>query len=144
MAKAVHTVVLDWDGTLVKSAWPEQTRVWMPGAVENVPRLHRAGIHLKVSSARLSPFDPYTSARRDPAVTAAEYQYVRNMLDEAGLPFVDVWRLPGKPGADVYVDDKAERYNPSARAWARLTDRILLRLGKEEALFPIFDQGVAE
>lgn len=138
----VHTVVLDLDGTLVDNAWPDLGD-WMPGAIEACRRMHAAGLRLVVFSARLSPFDPFTSAERDPAFVAMEYQKVRAKLDSAGLTYVDIWRLPGKPGGSVYVDDKAERYTGTARAWDRLTEKILVRLGKEEAAFPAFDQEIA-
>lgn len=138
----VHTVVLDLDGTLVENAWPE-IGDWMPGAIAACQRLHAAGIRLVVFSARLSPYDPFSNAARDPALVAGEVQKVRAMLDDAGLTYIDIWTLPGKPGGSVYVDDKAERYTGTPRAWDRLTERILVRLGKEEAIFPAFDQEVA-
>lgn len=116
---------------------------WMPGAIQACRRLHEAGLRLVVFSARLSPYDPFTSSEREPGIVAGEYQKVRAMLDDAGLTFVDIWNLPGKPGGSVYVDDKAERYTGTERAWDRLTERILVRLGKEEAAFPPFDQEVA-
>ena len=138
----VHQVVLDWDGTMVEQAWPGMGD-WMPGAIKACERMHAAGLKLIVFSARLSPFDPFTFAERDPAIVAAEFQKVRDMLDRAGLHYVDIWMLPGKPGASVYVDDKAERYSGTERAWDRLTEKILIRLGMEEAAFPAFDQEVA-
>jgi hypothetical protein len=137
----VHTVILDWDGTMVENAWPEHGD-WMPGAIRACHKLHDAGIRLCVFSARLSPWDPYTFIERDPAFVAGEIQKVRDKLDRAGLTFVDIWTVPGKPGGDVYVDDKAERYTGTERAWDRLTEKILVRLGKEEAAFPAFEQEV--
>jgi len=137
-----HTAIIDWDGTAVPAMWPERPTEFMPGFVRNMKRLHEAGWKLTIFSARLSPWDPFTFQRRPAEHTAAEFQYVRNMLDEAGLTFVDIWAKEGKPGGDVYVDDKAERYSGTAKAWDRVTDKILLRAG--EPLFPAFDQGVAE
>jgi hypothetical protein len=141
---AVHTAILDWDGTLVPAQWPERPTTWMPGAVANVRRLHAAGIKLVVFSARLSPWDPFTSQRRDPGHVASEIQYVRAMLDNAGLTFVDIWTKEGKPGGSVYVDDKAERYGGNKRSWDIVTDKILARLGKEDALFPAFRQSASD
>jgi hypothetical protein len=138
----VHTVVLDWDGTLVTNEWPGMG-TWQPGAIQACQKLHAAGIRLVVFSARLSPWDPFTFIEREPAIVAEQVQIVRGMLDDAGLTYVDIWTLPGKPGGDVYVDDKAERYNGTPRAWDRLTEKILVRLGKEDAAFPAFDQEVA-
>lgn len=139
----VHTAIIDWDGTAVPAVWPERPRDFMPGFVENMRRLHNAGVKLIIFSARLSPWDPYTSMRRPEAHVAAEVQYIRDMLDRAGLTFIDIWTKEGKPGGSVYVDDKAERYPGTKKGWDKVTDRILLRLGKEEAVFPAFRQEVA-
>lgn len=114
----------------------------MPGFVKNMQRLHRNGWKITIFSARLSPWDPFTFQRRPTHVVADEINYVREMLDSHGLTYVDIWTKEGKPGGSVYVDDKAERYNPSARAWDRVTARILLRAGQEEAVFPAFNQEV--
>lgn len=138
----VHTVVHDLDGTILTNAWPELGE-FQPGAVESLKRLHELGIVQTVFSARLSPYDPFTSELRDPAFVAAEVQRVRAKLDEAGLTFLKIWTLPGKPGATIYTDDRAERYNPGPRGWERLTERILMRLGMEEAAFPEFNMEVA-
>jgi len=139
----IHTAIIDWDGTAVPAVWPEQPQEFMPGFVENMRRLHRAGIKLTIFSARLSPYDPWTSQRRDPAVIASEVLYVRNMLDRHGLTFIDIWTKEGKPGGSVYVDDKAERYNGCKKCWDTVTTKILTRLGKEEPTFPAFDQGAS-
>lgn len=138
-----HTVVLDWDDTLTNSRWPSPNTEWMPGAVEAVRRMHAAGLSLVVFSARLSPYDPYTFQRRTEALRASEQQHMRAMLDEAGLTFVSIWDKEGKPGASVYVDDKAERYHGCVKCWDKLTTKILLRLGKEPAQFPAFQQEEA-
>ncbi|HEY6014213.1 MAG TPA: hypothetical protein VIU37_09400, partial [Candidatus Limnocylindrales bacterium] len=87
-------------------------------------------------------YDPWTSARRPPYMVAEEVAAMRYLLDTHGLTYVDIWTREGKPGGSVYVDDKAERYNGGARAWDRVTDRILVRLGKEEPQFPAFKQEV--
>lgn len=138
-----HTAIIDWDGTAVPAMWPERPDEFMPGFVRNMKRLHAAGWRVTIFSARLSPFDPWTSRRRPPEVVAEEVQYVRDMLDRHGLTFVDIWMLEGKPGGDVYVDDKAERYTGSARSWDRVTDKILLRAGSDAPIFPAFDQSKA-
>lgn len=139
----VHTAVIDWDGTAVPSMWPEQPTEFMPGFVKNMKRLHKAGIRLMIFSARLSPFDPWTGQRRDPSIVFAEIQYVRDMLDRHGLGFIDIWTKEGKPGGSVYIDDKAERYGGRPGSWDKVTDKVLLRLGKEDAVFPAFDMEVA-
>jgi hypothetical protein len=135
---AVHTAIIDWDGTAVPAVWPEHATEFMPGFVANMRRLHDAGIRLVIFSARLSPWDPWTGMRRDPGHVASEVQCVRNMLDTAALTFIDIWTREGKPGGSVYVDDKAERYGGNKRSWDVVTDKILARLGKEDAIFPAF------
>lgn len=132
----VHTVVVDWDGTAVPAMWPERPTEFMPGFVDNMRRLHAAGIDLVISSARLNPRDPWTGELRPEAEMAAERQYVRDTLDRAGLTFIRIHSGVGKPGGSVYVDDKAERYHGCNGCWTRLTDKILLRLGETEAVFP--------
>jgi hypothetical protein len=132
----VHTAIIDWDGTAVPAMWPERPTQFMPGFVENMKRLHREGIRIVIFSARISPWDPWTGQRRDIAHVVSETQYIRDMLDRAGLGYIDIWTREGKPGGSVYVDDKAERYTGRPGSWDKVTDKILLRLGKEDAVFP--------
>lgn len=139
----VHTAIIDWDGTAVPAMWPDQPTEFMPGFVENMRRLNKAGIRLVIASARLSPYDPWTSMRRDAAHVAQEVNYMRNLLDAHGLTFVDIWTKEGKPGGSVYVDDKAERYSGCKKCWDKVTTKILMRLGKEEPVFPSFQQEVS-
>lgn len=140
----VHTDIIDWDGTAVPAMWPARPTEFMPGFVRNMIRLHEAGRRVVIFSARLSPWDPFTFTRRDPAHTFEETQYVRDMLDRAGLTFVDIWTKEGKPGGSTYVDDKAERYNGCKRCWDKVVDKILARAGQEDAVFPAFNQEVSD
>ena len=138
-----HTIIVDWDGTAVPSMWPERPTTFLPGFVDAMHRFHAAGFKVTIFSARLSPYDPWTSERRPQPVIDEEVAYVRSMLDAAGLDFVDIWTKEGKPGGSVYVDDKAERYHGCNGCWKRLADRVLVRLGQEAAVFPAFNQEVA-
>jgi len=119
--------------------WPDRPTEFMPGFVKNMKRLHREGVRLIIASARISPWDPWTGQRRDPAYVFAEVQAMRDLLDRHGLGFIDIWTKDGKPGASVYVDDKAERYGGRPGSWDKVTDKILLRLGKEDAVFPAME-----
>ena len=134
----VHTIVVDWDGTAVPSMWPERPTEFMPGFVDNMHRLHDAGCRIIIDSARLNPLDPWTGMQRDPAHRVGEIAYIRDMLDRAGLGFINVWTKLGKPGGSVYVDDKGERYGGRPGSWDKVTDKILLRIGREEAVFPAY------
>jgi hypothetical protein len=134
-----HTIVLDLDGTLVENHWPDLGD-WMPGAIEEIGRLHATGkFHFKLFSARLSPYTPW-GVPREEYLVAAELRAVRDKLDSAGLTFVDIWRLPGKPGGDVYVDDKAERYHGRPGSWKALADKLITRFTDLDPEFPPFNQ----
>lgn len=139
-----HTIILDWDGTLVPSAWPEQPMEFMPGAVEAVFRLHQAGFKLMVFSARMNPYDPWTSTRLDPAKVESEKRYIRAALDAKGLTFVDIWDKPGKPSGSAYVDDKGHRYTGRPGAWKAMANKLIIALGGEAPLFPAFDMSADE
>ena len=140
----VHTINVDWDGTAVPAMWPERPTEFMPGFEEAMRRLHAAGFKLQVWTARISPYDPWTSLRRDPAVVAGEIQYIRGLLDQHGLTFIDIWTKEGKPGGSAYVDDKAERYTGRAGSWAKMADKLIARLGSETPHFPAFNQEASE
>jgi hypothetical protein len=116
----------------------------MPGAVEAVKRLHKAGLRLMVNSARLNPYDPWTSRRRPDAEVESDYQYIRSTLDDAGLTFVEIWRLPGKPSGSAYVDDKGYRYTGRPGSWRAMADKLLVALTDDTAVFPPFDQEAAQ
>lgn len=143
MSERVHTVVIDFDGTLAPSAWPHFPDTLMPGAREAMQLLHGEGIKLTVNSARLNPHDPFTMQERDKATMRSEVMRMRDLLDREGLTFIDIWTMPGKPGATVYVDDRGLWYPGRPGSWAKTAQKILLRCGKEEAAFPPFDQEVA-
>jgi hypothetical protein len=132
----IHTVNVDWDGCAVPARWPERPDTFNPGFVEAMRRFHKAGFKLQIFTARISPYDPWTGQRRDPALNQAEVAYIRSMLDDAGLTYIDIWQREGKPGGSVYIDDKAERYGGTKRSWDAVCNKVLIRLGKEEAVFP--------
>lgn len=136
---ARHTVVLDFDGTLVPAVWPGRPTEFMPGAVDACRKMHAAGFSLLVASARLNPYDPHTSRRRPDAVVRSELEWMRDMLDEAGLTFVRIWTLEGKASGSVYVDDKAVRYTGRPGSWKAVTEKVFALLGAEEPAFPEFD-----
>lgn len=141
--KHPHTVVIDWDGTCVVAQWPTMGE-WLPGAIEALRKMHKAGCRLVIFSARLSPFDPWSSQRRSEAEVMSNVLAVRHKLDTAGLHFVDIWTLPGKPGGSVYIDDRAERYHGKAGSWDKLAQKVLMRLKLETPEVPPFNIQKAE
>lgn len=131
-----HIIAIDLDGTLIENAWPGMGE-WKPGAVEAIRRFQKAGYAVVVFTIRISPYWLDGSIRSDEDVQR-DTQAVRDKLDSAGLTSVSIWTKAGKPPFSVLIDDKAERYNPSARSWRRLTEKILLRLGAED---PLYEDG---
>jgi hypothetical protein len=131
-----HTVVLDWDGTLVPAAWPDRPNQFLPGAVEALTAMNRAGLHLTVHTARMNPYDPFTGKLIAPGRVAMEKLYVRGTLDKMGLTFVDIWDKPGKPSGSAYVDDKGYRYPGTSGAWKAVANTLIMHLAKEPPVFP--------
>lgn len=133
-----HTIAVDWDGTCVISAWPEQPTEWMPGAVEALQEFLTYA-HVLIWTARINRWDPFTGERKTKADVQHEVDYIRWMLDEAGLQDVVIFTRPGKPTASVYIDDKAERYHQRPGSWKAMREKIAIRCGKQDANFPPID-----
>lgn len=130
------TIVVDLDGTLVESAWPDLGD-WMPGAQEAMRAFNNAGYQIILHSVRLLPWMPDGQPR--PAHEVAwETARVRNKLDTAGLTFIRIWTGAGKPPGAVYIDDKAERYGGRVGSWRAMTEKVLMRLGADEFAFEAF------
>lgn len=136
----VHTVIVDFDGTLAPAVWPDFPTTLLPGAREAMKLLHAEGLKLTVFSARLNPYDPHLSIERPKHEVQQDLLNMRNLLDREGLRFMDIWTLPGKPSGTVYVDDRGLRFNGK---WNKTAEKILLYCGKEEAVFPAFDMEAA-
>ena len=124
------TIAIDLDGT-VADGHPLQFR---PGAREALMALATAGHRLILHSCRCNPMDPGPSLEDEaarywrtgeppPRVVEQWWRFyeMRAFLQETRLwsLFADVWQAPGKPLADVFVDDKLEPPN-----WARLAAEL--------------------
>lgn len=137
-----HTICVDWDGTLVPAQWPDAPTEWMPGAKEFlVDAVSYA--HVIVFSARTRREDPRTHEKLDPEEVQRQIDYIRNMLDDHGLEAVGIWTRHGKPTADVYIDDKAERYNGRPNSWKRMAQKMRMRFLEANAWFPPFEKGLS-
>jgi len=130
-----HIIAVDWDGTLVEGKWPGMGD-WLPGAVDALQRFHREGYKVMVFSVRLSPYWLDGTLRPEGEV-AQSVQEVRDMLDEAGLPYVGIWQKQGKPPFSRLIDDKAIGFpsTPSRNTWRRITEKVLVSLGAENPLY---------
>jgi hypothetical protein len=111
---------VDFDGSLVS----DNPLRWQPGAYEAITRLAAAGNTLILHSSRNAPLDPQDpdDARRDAELYYASgrvnddvleqwrrFDDMRAFLKEAQVwQLFTVWQSPGKPHADVYIDDLAE------------------------------------
>lgn len=126
-------VCVDLDGTLLTDSWPKLGD-WMPGAIQAMMAFHEAGCRIIVHTSRLNPFDMVTGHPKPAWAVATEIQHINFMLEIAGLTFVELWTKTGKPGADVYIDNKGERYNGKKKSWEKMVERVLMRFDKEAEL----------
>jgi hypothetical protein len=130
---ARHIVVVDFDGTLAPNAWPGWPDELYPGAYDALQRFRAQGFDVVVFTARISPYN-IDLTRRDPIEQEYEINLLRVWLNTRGLDWVSIWTREGKPPMSVLIDDRAERFNPGAKAWGRMADKVLLRLAGEAPL----------
>ncbi len=95
---------VDFDGTIVTDG----TLSTRPGAVQAIKAMHRLGHRIIIHSVRLTK--PWFENLDDPDWGGYKERYrellnvlKRHKLDE----IVELWEYPGKPDADVFIDDKA-------------------------------------
>jgi hypothetical protein len=113
----IMTVAVDFDGTLSKGGQLLQE------ALTGVRELHASGVRLILWSCRCNPCDDaptlpdeeqrFYSYGEVPDRVRAQWDWfneMRTALKAAGVwdLFSIVWQAPGKPVADIYVDDLAE------------------------------------
>lgn len=116
-AEVKPRVAVDWDGTCVPSAWPDQPTQWLPGAKKALRALDELGYEIVIWSCRIAPVEFPTKERpeddtpRDQREVLDEVDYIELMLDDAGLGHVEVWRRPFKPPAVLYIDDRAHHFD---------------------------------
>jgi len=123
-------LAIDFDRTLVSG----EPLAWRPGARAALDRLRLAGHHLILHSSRCNPADPapavddeidrYYRLGEVPLRVLeqwARFAEMRRFLqaDGAWIAFDEVWQAPGKPPADLFLDDKAE-----LPAWARIVAEL--------------------
>jgi len=121
---AGFTVAIDFDGTLVDSDMGVLR--WRPGALEFLIAAPASGIRLRLHSCRCSAADNLAQSMtaeidaltfwrtgQPPTqvlVSWMLYEEMRTFLAVAGvLQLLEIWTGPGKPLADIYVDDRAEK-----------------------------------
>lgn len=125
------TISVDWDGTLVPSRWPERPLEWLPGALDALWTLQTFA-RVVIHTCRIAPVDPSEQVTFSPEKVAIEVNYIRGMLDEAGLTMVEIHQKPWKPSAVAYVDDRGVHYSGRKDAWKHLVPKLAVMCGVKE------------
>ena len=128
--KARPIIAVDWDGTCVEQRWPAQGD-WLPGAIKHLRKLLK-DYTVFIYTTRIvgvSYFDWNEKLPRESVL--AEINYIRRMLDDAGLEEVRIFEsyphgVPGKLSAAAYIDDKAVPFNGS---WIAAYGKVKRLLG---------------
>lgn len=97
--------VIDFDGTLCKFAFPDVGPI-EPGVKEALETLKRAGYTIKIHSCRTAVYWGNSTERR------IHMKLIRDFMAEHKLPYDEILTSPtmDKPIADVYIDDRAVKY----------------------------------
>jgi hypothetical protein len=116
-------IAVDLDGTLLEyepgMASRDEFGQAIDGAREAMRELKSLGWRISVFTARLTP------AAGNEAETDEMVAAISAVLDEQGIPFDDVW-VGRKPFADVFVDDRAVRFDGN---WTSVLQDVLTEGG---------------
>ena len=96
--------VIDFDGTLCKFAFPKVGAV-EPNVKKALELLRAKGYTIKIHSCRTS-VTPYPG---DSTTRKSHINLILDFLKKYEIPFDEIL-LMDKPIADVYIDDRAVRY----------------------------------
>ncbi len=111
----LYSVALDFDGSLVEAEPPLRFR---PGAREFIVAAAGDGVRMWLHSCRCAPFrdavlgdaEEFYRTGAVPEATLIDWQLFEEMrlfLRMDGVwDLLEVWASPGKPMADLFVDDK--------------------------------------
>lgn len=109
-------VIIDFDGTLCKFAFPDVGPIepHVRGALET---LKRAGYTIKIHSCRTATFWGQEDERE------AHILAIKNFVLENGLPCDEIITAENmdKPIADVYIDDRAIKYENN---WLQIAETL--------------------
>jgi len=107
--------IIDFDGTLCKFAFPDVGPI-EPNVKEALETLKEAGYTIKIHSCRTATYWGRKDERR------IHIKLIQDFMAEHKLPYDELILSPSmdKPIADVYIDDRAIRYDNSWLEIARL------------------------
>ena len=104
-------IAIDLDGPIFSIYWdnykqyePLKFGGLVRGAREAITRLHEAGHYIIIHTSRIDS-DNYNDIEIQCNLSA-----VMTVLDRHFIPYDEVWVGTGKPRADVYIDDRAIRF----------------------------------
>lgn len=126
--KHKHLVALDWDGTLVENVWPRRDGIWLPGAVDAMKEMDEFA-QMIIHTARIAPVMPQSGTPRSVGEIQEEINEIRKRLDSIGMRHVKIHTDPWKPGADVFVDDRAVHYPGRKQSWRNIVPKIAAMCG---------------
>lgn len=127
-------VAIDYDGTICENAWPDHGD-FKPGAIEALKEIQKHA-RIVIHTARTSPFELDGFTPRPTDVWVREVITIQRRLDAAGVKGVTIWTGEGKPGAVVFIDDRAIRFNDRPGAWKAITTKVLIKVKAAPDLFP--------
>jgi hypothetical protein len=101
-------IALDYDGTIVTNSWPEHGKP-LPDAARSIKKLLN-DFDIIIHTCRIAPYGVH-GEKRSPIDVAKEVKAIDRKLKSMGLPTMEIHQDPWKPGADIYLDDKAMRFH---------------------------------
>jgi len=107
--------IIDFDGTLCKFAFPDVGPI-EPDVREALETLKEAGYVIKIHSCRTAAYWGNKKERR------IHTYLIRNFMQEHSLIYDEIILSPtmDKPIADVYIDDRAIKYDNNWSEIARI------------------------
>lgn len=111
-----RSIALDFDGTVFAGEFTRADEVVgpaHPGAIDWIREQLAAGVLITIHTCRLTPEYPgsYWRDHQDPAaVQSALSAWLGQWLTADELSQLEWWTHPGKPAADLYLDDKGFRF----------------------------------
>jgi len=117
-------IVVDLDGTICPIKKPgESYRDLLPhtGAVEKLHELKKGGHYIIIQTAR----NMATCESNLGRVMKNVGKITLDWLETYGVPYDEIFF--GKPNADLYIDDRAFRYE----SWDSITEDMLKKMGKD-------------